>query len=57
MSLATVDHIWELDWISNEEEGCVVAHEIADSLFSVKLYSKAAGVSVSIREPFLSEGG
>jgi len=57
MSLAAVDHIWELDWISNEEEGCVVAYEITDSFLCVELNSEAAGVSVSVREPFLSEGG
>ena len=56
MSLSAVDHIRELNWISDEEEGSIVANYVIDALLSVKLDGKSTRISVSVREASLTEG-
>jgi len=55
VALAAVDYIRELDWIPNEEEGCIVEHPVLVSLLCVELYCEATGITICIAEALLTK--
>ena len=55
--LLGVDEVWELDWVSDEEDWGVVANHIPVTLLSVELDGEASWVSLSISGALLATNG
>ena len=55
VSLSRVDNIRELNRILDKKEWCIVADEIDDSLFGVKLDSESSWVTIGVWKTFFSQ--
>ena len=49
-----MNEIWELDWISDEEYGCVVSNHIVISFFGIELDGPSSWISVAVISSTLS---
>ena len=57
VSLLGMDEIWELDWISDEEDWSVVADHIVVSLLGVELDGESSGISLAVVSTTLASNG
>jgi hypothetical protein len=48
VSFLTMDKVWELNWVINEENWGVVANHIKVSFLSIELNGKSSWISVQI---------
>ena len=48
VSLLAMNEVWKLDWISDEENRCVVSDHVIVAFFSVELDRKSTRISVTI---------
>ena len=52
-----MDEIRELDWVLDEEDGCIVADHVVVSLLSIELERETSGVSGSVSGTLFSSDG
>ncbi|KDR21531.1 hypothetical protein L798_01683 [Zootermopsis nevadensis] len=51
VSLLCVDKYREQQWVPDEEDRCIVTHQIPDTIFCIKLQSKASRISAGVSRP------
>jgi hypothetical protein len=57
MSLLSVNEVWELGRVTDEEDGSVIEHPVPVTLVSLQLDSKSTGIPSSIRGTALASNG
>ncbi len=54
VTLLAVDKVGELDWVSDEEDGCVISDHVIDAIFCVEFDGESSWISIGICRSFLS---